>query len=181
MIPKNAKKVFSWIIFDIYQREQEMFDWSISTFEMAKRKWTALIIPILDNWNLLVSKQEQPKIWEFIDFIGWRQEENEDLLETAKRELFEESWYKAKKLELIISKNLWISKLDWQINYYLAKWLKKVWNQNLDSWEEIDILEVSLDDLLNLNFSKNIKLDDDFEKTIKQIRNDKSILEKFKV
>lgn len=112
MIPKNAKKVFSWIIYDIYQWERELFDWTKATFEMAKRSWTALVIPILDNWHILVTKQEQPWIWEYIDFLWWRQDKWEELIDTAKREFLEETWYEAKSWELIISKNLWNSKLD---------------------------------------------------------------------
>lgn len=178
MIPLNAKKVFSWIIFDIYQWEQEMFDWTTSTFEMAKRAWTVMVIPVLDNWKILIWKQEQPWKWQFIDFLWWRQERWEETLITAKRELFEESWYRAKEFELIISKNLWWSKLEWEINYYIARWLGKVWEQKLDSWEKIELLEVSLSDFLNLNFPKDVEIDEDFIKTIKYISWNKEVLDK---
>lgn len=180
MIPKNAKKVFSWIIYDIYQWEQELFDWTKATFEMAKRTWTALVIPILDNWNILVAKQEQPWNWEYIDFFWWRQDKSEELFDNAKRELFEETWYKANSWELILSKNLWWDKLDWELNYYLANWLEKVWEQKLDSWEKIEILELSLDEFLNLPLNTNIKLDKDFEETVKYISENKEILDKLK-
>ena len=38
VIPHNAKKVFNGILFDVYQWKQKMFDNSIKTFEMLKRK-----------------------------------------------------------------------------------------------------------------------------------------------
>lgn len=182
MIPQNAKKVFSWIIFDIYRWEQELFDWTTTTFEKAKRRWTALIIPVLENWNILITKEIQPWKEEFIDFVWGSQEKWDSLLKTAKKELLEETWYIASDLELIFSENLWGSKLDWELEYYIAKWLKKVWEQKLDWWEKIELLEISLDDLLNLNLWKyNCKIDEYFAKTVKQIAKDEKIINKLKI
>ena len=180
MIPKNAKRVFSWIIFDVYQWEQELFDGSFTTFEMVKRLWTACVIPILDNWNILVSKQEQPWKNIYIDCLWWREDRRDsNLVETAKRELLEESWYIAKNFNLIISKNIWSSKFEWEINYYIATWLKKIQEQNLDAWEKLEVIEISQKDFFNLNFGKNLNIDSDFKKTILEIKKNKEVLNKY--
>ena len=42
-IPEHAKRVFSGIMFDVRQREQEMFDGSTSIFEAATREHTVCV------------------------------------------------------------------------------------------------------------------------------------------
>lgn len=180
MIPEHAKKVFSWIIFDVYQWEQELYDGSFTTFEMIKRLGTTCVIPILDNWNILIAKQEQPWKGLYIDFLWWREDKWEnDLLKTAKRELLEESGYSAQSFDLIISKNIWSSKMQWQINYYVATWLKKIKKQKLDSWEKLEVLEVSREDFFNLNFEKDIIISDDFKKVVLDIKNNNELYNKY--
>lgn len=56
--------------------------------------------------------------------------------------------------------------------------MEKVWEQKLDSWEKIEVLELSLDEFLNLELTTNIKLDKDFKKTVKYISENKEILDK---
>ena len=88
-IPEEAKVVFEWKVFDIYHWEQELFDGSFTTFEMAKRKWSAMVLPILENGNIVLTIQEQPRKWKYIDFVWWWQEKWHTLLETAEKELLE--------------------------------------------------------------------------------------------
>jgi ADP-ribose pyrophosphatase len=132
-IPEHAKKVFSGLIFDVYHWEQELFDGTTTTFEALKRKGTAVVLPILDNGNFLMCIQEQPGYSKRLDFLGGRQDNDEDLLETAKRELLEESGYEAELYDLLLEKNPWTPKVEWPIHYYIAKGLTKVSEQKLDA------------------------------------------------
>src|ERR1700761_2937477 len=66
-IPKGVKlhsehsnKVFEGVRFDIYQWQQEMFDGSVATFEVAKRNDTIVVIPILDDERILAVRERQP-------------------------------------------------------------------------------------------------------------------------
>ncbi|MEI7603954.1 MAG: hypothetical protein WCJ19_02970 [bacterium] len=52
-IPEDAVKVFSGVIFDVYQWQQLQFDGTYATFEKIKRNDVALVIPIMDRWNYL--------------------------------------------------------------------------------------------------------------------------------
>ena len=58
-IPINAKKVFSGIIFDTYQWEQEMYDGSHKIFEMVKRSPTVDVIATMDD-KIITLWEEQP-------------------------------------------------------------------------------------------------------------------------
>lgn len=142
-IPKHAKCVFKWIIFDTYQREQELYDGTTTTFEALKRRWTAMVLPILDNWNYVLCIQEQPGYSRRLDLLWWRQDDWEALLETARRELLEESGYEAEIFELVIDKNPRAPKVDWPIHYFIANGLRKVADPNLDAGEKLELFEIS--------------------------------------
>lgn len=149
-IPEYAKKVFSWVIFDIYQWEQKLFDGTKTTFEKAKRSGSSNVIPII--WNkLLLTKEQQP--WKEISWwlIWWRLEEWETHIQWAQRELLEESWMIAWALKNIIT-STWLStdKLVREREYFIAHDCKVQWPINLDWWEKIELYEVSRDEFIDI-------------------------------
>lgn len=91
MLPAYAQKVFSWVIFDIYQQEQELFDGKKTIFEKAKRWWSSYVIPVI--WDkLILTKEHQPWKNKSSRWLIWgRLEKWENHLEWAKRELMEET------------------------------------------------------------------------------------------
>jgi ADP-ribose pyrophosphatase len=46
-IPPHASKVFSGIIFDVYQWDQQLFNGKIATFEALTRSSTVIVIPVV--------------------------------------------------------------------------------------------------------------------------------------
>lgn len=140
-IPEHAKKVFTWILYDVYQWEQEMFDWTFKIFEMLKKNDTIDIIAILENWKILIFEEEQPNRSPFYWLVWWTCEDWEEPLETAKRELLEETWMTSKDWA-IFNKYRKSSKIDYHDNIFIARNCKKIQEQNLDAWEKIKILEV---------------------------------------
>src|SRR3989339_514601 len=97
-IPKNAKKVFKGVIFDVYQWEQEMFDGTKVIFEKAKRILdNVTIFAVLPDGKILLTEQEQPGKAPFVGAVGGRVEEDEDVLTAAKREPLEENAYIAEQ------------------------------------------------------------------------------------
>lgn len=149
-LPKTAKKVFEGVLFDIYQWPQKMFDGSIHTFEGIKRQNTVLIIPTIHN-HVVVTHQKQPdKPDYYYSLLGGRQEKNEEPLETAKRELLEESGLQSQDWELYkIYDNL--SKFDWELYLFIARNCKKVAEQKLDPGEIIELIEISFEEFVNLH------------------------------
>jgi 8-oxo-dGTP pyrophosphatase MutT (NUDIX family) len=137
-MPPDAKLVFKGVIFDVYQWEQEMFDGTKSTFEKLKRADTTVVIPITSEGKIILTLQEQPGKAPFIGCAGGRLEPNEDPLESAKRELLEETGYEAG--EMVLWRALQpVSKLDWVIYTFIAKDCRKVAEQKLDAGEKIEL------------------------------------------
>jgi len=89
-IPDHASKVFSGVIFDIYQWEQEMFDGSVATFEAGRRASTVIVIPVVGDSIALTHERQPTKDW-FIDMVSGRIDTGEEPLTAAKRELEEEA------------------------------------------------------------------------------------------
>jgi 8-oxo-dGTP pyrophosphatase MutT (NUDIX family) len=149
-IPKDAKKVFSGVLFDVYQWEQKQFDGTYKTFEKLSRPDNVTIFPVLDDGKILLSEQNQPgRINGFIDGFGGKVEEGENALDAAKRELLEESGYEASKY--ILWKTFQpATKIDWVVYIFIVKGLKKVSKKNLDSGEKIKFKPVTLEEFISI-------------------------------
>ena len=145
-IPPTAKKVFDGVIFDVYQWQQEMFDGSKETFEMLKRPNTIEIIAV-EGDKILFSKQSQPNKNDFYSLFGGRADEGEEPLDTAKRELHEESGYESSDWELLKTYTP-LHKIDWDIYLYVARNCKKTGNQHLDSGEKIEIIKYTFNEFI---------------------------------
>jgi ADP-ribose pyrophosphatase len=149
-IPPQAKRVFKGTIFDVYQWEQELFDGSKATFEMVKRPGTVQIVPVVGD-KVLLAYEQQPHYAQRIGLFGGRMEEGEDPLETAKRELREETGLESEDWVLIKEFETG-GKIDWSSSYYIAKNCKKVTDPHLDPGEKIEIKEVSFEEFIDTIF-----------------------------
>jgi len=148
-LPALAKRVFEWILFDVYQWPQELFDGTITTFEMLKRKPTVDVI-VVDGNLILVTEEEQPNTWAFPAIVWGGSEEWEDVIQAGKRELLEETWYEAKKWELL-AEYFWVSsKLHYHETLLIARDITKIQDPILDGWEKISIRWVNFDEFLQL-------------------------------
>jgi len=154
--PKDAKKVFSGVMFDVYQWQQEMFDGSYKTFEKIKRQDSVGVFPITKERKIILTRQSQPGIEPFIGVIGGRVENDKDPIEIAKEELLEEAGMKAKSLEFWYSEQLF-EKIDWAIYMFIAKDLVKVQDPKPDSGEKIELVEYTFDELINLMSQDNFR------------------------
>jgi ADP-ribose pyrophosphatase len=150
-IPNHAKRVFNGVIFDVYQWQQKMYDGSEETFEMVKRANTIEIIAVQGD-RIFLSHQSQPTKEDFYSLCGGRAEENEEPLETAKRELLEESGLTSENWELLDSFQP-IHKIDWEIFTYIARDCKKMNAQNLDAGEKIEIISCTFDEFIDIVLS----------------------------
>ncbi|EKE06959.1 MAG: NUDIX hydrolase [uncultured bacterium] len=153
-IPKNAKKVFTGVLFDVYQWPQKMFDGTFKTFEKLSRKHSIQVLAITTDKKIIVLKEQHPDIKPFYGVIGGGQEGKETPLQTAKRELQEETGYTAKKWELIDVETP-SSKLDWTIYTYLAKDAEKTHEQKLDSGEKVEVMKVSFTEFMKYATNHN--------------------------
>ncbi len=155
-MPKDVKRVFEGVIFDVYHWPQVMYDGSVATFECLKRPDTTTIFPVLPDGRILLSKQLQPdRVRPFVHAFGGQIEDGEDVMDAAARELREESGYAAKKWTLWKAYQPY-SKIDWALYVFIAHGAEKVAGQDLDPGEKIDVFAVTFDEFVHM------VMDDDF-------------------
>jgi 8-oxo-dGTP pyrophosphatase MutT (NUDIX family) len=149
LIPKNAKRVFQGVIYDVYQWPQKMFDGSIETFEMLKRPDTVIVFAIKDD-KLVILRQQQPHTTEFYGLpCGRHDDSDETELEAAKRELLEETGMTFRNWRLVWATQP-VSKIDWCLYWFLATDFIDQTEQTLDAGEKISIQEMALDEVRGL-------------------------------
>ena len=175
-IPKNAKRVFKGEIFEVYQWAQKMYDGSKETFEMLKRADSTQVIAVIDD-KILILKQSQPNKPNFISLAGGRREKNETALNTAKRELLEETGYVARDWRLFNKTNP-VGKMVWTIYTYIARNCIYWQPPRLDVGEKIITKLISFDNFLALADEPNF-YDPELANYMLRARSDKKIYNKF--
>lgn len=147
-LPPHARKVFEGTIHDTWQWEQELYDGSVATFEALTRTDSVTVIAETEG-KFLVLSQEQPSLPPFTSFPGGRMDPGEEPLESAKRELLEETGYVSEDWELLQTHKP-LPKMDWHIYQFVARNCRKAAEPHLDAGERIDVRQDSFDELFAL-------------------------------
>ena len=149
-LPEHATRVFKGEIFDVYQWEQELYDGSTVTFEKLKRDDTIVVIPSVEGKKLIFLIDEQPSRGSILTFPAGRMDkEGEEPLETAKRELLEETGYSSEEW------TLWrayqpVTKIDWAIYIFVARNCVKTVDADPGPGERITVELKTLDEVIAL-------------------------------
>ncbi len=147
-IPKEAKRVFKGVIFDVYHWEQKMLDGSKAPFEMLKRPNSAHVIAVADG-KILLADEEQPYEGRFYTLFGGRQDGDETALQGAQRELLEESGYASDDWELLRMEEPY-TKIEWEASIFIARDCKKVQEHTRDAGENITIKAVTFEEFFDI-------------------------------
>ncbi len=139
----STQKVYEGHFLTVHKDKVQLADGMVSHREYIKHPGAAMIIPVLDNGNLLMLRQFRyaPQA-EFIEFPAGKCDLDEGHLETAKRELIEETGYSSDDLKLITHIHPVIGYSDEIIYIYIAKNLKPA-VQKLDHDERLECFEIS--------------------------------------
>ncbi len=148
-IPQSAEKVFSGILLDVYQWQQEMFDGTTQTFEYGIKQPVCGIFVVTKDKKIIYLKQEQPARSQYYAIPAGKIEIDEDPLCAVKRELLEETGFKAQDISLFLEIND-NSKVHQDEIYYIGFNAKKVCEQQLDGGEKIEVCFADFDEFIQL-------------------------------
>lgn len=177
-IPENAALVFKGVIFEVWQWQQEMFDGTIQTFEKIWRQPTIEVIATVDD-KIIIAEQDQPDRKNSITLIGGRAEEDEEPLETAKREFLEETGYQSDDWSLLLQHGK-DGKVIHEMYYFIAKNCKKTQEPNLDAGEKIQLKFVSFDDFIKLTEEQRFWVSPEFIIYLLKLQSNELNKEKFR-
>ena len=117
-IPAHAKRVFTGVIFDVYQWPQQLYDGSEAIFEMLKRPDTVTFVCIKDG-KLVFITDEQPNRKAVTRLPGGRVDTGESWLAAAQRECSEELGMAFRNWRLIAVRQP-VAKIEWFVATYVA-------------------------------------------------------------
>jgi len=153
-IPEHARMVFKGVLFEVWQWEQEMFDGSKQTFERLRRPNTVQVVATVGDEILIQDERQPDSSRAFPSIPGGRADEGEAPLESAKREMMEETGYSSEDWELWKEENP-VGKIQWTVYTYIARNCKKTGEPHTDAGEKISSKLVSFNEFLALADDSN--------------------------
>ncbi|AWR96512.1 NUDIX domain-containing protein [Acidianus sulfidivorans JP7] len=149
-------KIYSGKKFELYIEKFQLPNGKIRETEFIKHRGSAVILPLIDDSNLILIRQYRPVIQKWIyELPAGTVEEKEDPLYTAKRELIEETGYDAEKIIHLIDFYPSPGVSNELMHLYLATNLKFV-GAHPEDYEVIEVEKVSKESALQMIKNKQI-------------------------
>lgn len=154
-ITKNENHLSDYRIFKtkMVHRESQISGKSSDFFTLEAPNWITVVpelyIDGVKNF-VLVKQYRHGSDSITLEFPAGMVDEGEDLLETAKRELLEETGYKPANIKKVSTVNPNPAFMTNSTSTFVAKDLKKIAEQNLDEHEEIEIVIMPVDEFDSL-------------------------------
>jgi ADP-ribose pyrophosphatase len=149
-IELESMQVYRGKLLDVRSDRVRLPNGHESTREYVIHQGAVVIIPFLENGDLIFERQfRYPLRKTFLEFPAGKIDPGEDILNTAKRELFEETGHNASEWRHLGVMHPGIGYSNERIEIFLARGLKQVSGQQLDHGEFLDLLNLSLDEALN--------------------------------
>lgn len=145
----DGAQVYKGKLLDVRQDRVSLPDGHESTREYIVHPGAVVIIPLLDNGDLIFERQfRYPLQKTFIELPAGKIDPGEDIQTTAIRELLEETGYSAREWRHLGMMHPCIGYSNEVIEIFLARGLQRESGQQLDHGEFIDMLTMSLEDAL---------------------------------
>ncbi len=146
---EQAKKVFSGVRFEVFQWQQKQFDDSVATFEVVKRCDSVVVLPVLNENEVVLVHEQQPH-WEKpgTSIVAGMVHSDEDLDVAARRELEEETGMVFKNYDLVYVEPV-VPGVEWFAYTFLASGYIGEKAKKLDAGERNEIVKMSVDELLS--------------------------------
>jgi ADP-ribose pyrophosphatase len=144
----SGEQVFDGTLLKVRRDRVRLPDGSEGTREYIRHPGAVAIVPLFEDGRLLLERQfRYPHGREFIEVPAGKVDPGEPHLETAKRELLEETGYAAKEWQRIGVIHTAIAYTDEAIEIFLAQKLEKR-ERKLDQGEFIDTVIIGFDEAI---------------------------------
>jgi ADP-ribose pyrophosphatase len=145
----SGELVFDGKLLKVHRDEVCLPDGSHGVREYIRHPGAVAVVPLFDDATVLLERQfRYPHRREFIEVPAGKLEPNEPHLETAKRELLEETGYTAAEWTRLGVIHTAIAYTDEAIEIFLARKLRKQRAAQLDPGEFVETLIVPFDEAL---------------------------------
>ena len=146
----SRKNIYECPVFKVFEDKVELPNGHVSTRNIINHRGGVCIAALKDDGNILLVNQFRYVYNEVIlEFPAGKKELNEDSLETAKRELIEETGYKANSFTYMGKFYPTCGYTNEIIDLYFAKDLEYV-GQLLDDDEFLNVTEMDLETIIRL-------------------------------
>ncbi|GAE25447.1 ADP-ribose pyrophosphatase [Halalkalibacter wakoensis JCM 9140] len=142
----KTNEIFKGKVIDLEVQEVELPNGKTSSREIVKHPGAVAILPITNEGKIILVRQYRKALGKtIVEIPAGKLEKGEDPLDSARRELEEETGYKTSKLDFLLSFYTSPGFADELIHLYITDKLEKG-KTNMDDDEFLDILEVSLEE-----------------------------------
>ncbi|MEZ5653508.1 MAG: NUDIX hydrolase [Burkholderiaceae bacterium] len=142
--PIDGEIVHEGLFFDVRRDRARMPDGGVAQREFVLHPGAAAIVPLFEDGRVLVERQfRYPLKQVFVEIPAGKRDRGEQPLATAKRELLEETGYRAALWAPLTSIHPAIGMADERIDIFLARELEPV-SQTLDEGEFVELEVVTL-------------------------------------
>ena len=146
----SSELVYTGDYLKVYRDTVSLPNGASSYREYLKHPGAVMIIPVFDNGDVLVERQYRyPMRKVFVEFPAGKKDAGEAPLETAQRELLEETGYTAQNYTHITDIHNALAYCDEAIHFYIAEDLHDSGQQKLDDNEFVQVMRVPLVELMN--------------------------------
>ena len=147
--PVSGEQVFDGNLLKVYRDDVRLPDGSHGQREYIKHPGAVAIVPLFDDGSILLERQfRYPHHKVFIEVPAGKLEPNEPHLETAKRELLEETGYTAREWKHLATIHTAIAYTNEAIDLFIARQLEKPGGAQLDAGEFVETIVVPFDEAI---------------------------------
>ena len=147
----SGEQVFDGKLLKVYRDVVRLPDGSQGAREYLRHPGAVAIVPLFDDGNVLLERQfRYPQRREFIEIPAGKLEPGEPHLDTAKRELLEETGYVAQEWTRLGVLHTAIAYTDEAIDLFVAQKLRKQGSAQLDAGEFVETLVVPMDEAITM-------------------------------
>lgn len=147
----SGELVFDGRLLEVHRDVVRLPDGSLGAREYIRHPGAVAIVALFDDGNVLLERQfRYPQGREFIEIPAGKLEPAEPHLDTAKRELMEETGYVAAEWTRLGVLHTAIAYTDEAIDLFVARKLQKQGSAQLDAGEFVETLVVPMDEAMTM-------------------------------